>query len=246
MHPILFKFGPITIYSYGLALFIAVLVSLNLAAKESQRQGLNKDVIFDLGIVILFSGIIGARILYILLNFDFYRDNPKEIFMLHHGGLAILGGIVLAVISGVIFSKIKKISFFRIADLIIPFVALGESIGRIGCFLNGCCYGVPSKFGIYFPMHNTALVPSQLISSFSMLLLYIILRVKQDKPHSKGSIFISYILYYSITRFFIEFIRGDSEKLFLGLTIFQYFCIALFVPSVVLNFFYGKKNIQNR
>src|SRR3990167_496397 len=98
MHPIIFEFGPIKIYSYGLALFIAVLVSLNLLVKEAQRSGFDKDTFFDLGIVILLSGILGARVLYVFLNLDFYIKNPIEIFMLHHGGLAIFGGIVLSVI----------------------------------------------------------------------------------------------------------------------------------------------------
>lgn len=235
MHPIIFKFGPFTIYSYGLMLFVAVCVSLNLLVKEAQRAGYNKNEIFDLGIVILFSGIIGARLLYILLNLDFYIKSPKEIFMLYHGGLAIFGGIIAAIISSFGFLKIKKLDFLSIADLVIPYVALGQSIGRIGCFFNGCCYGIPWKFGIYFPVHNAVLIPTQLIDSFLLLILYIILRAKQSRFHTPGRIFISYVLYYSTIRFLIEFIRADSPKLFLGLTIFQYFCIFLFAFGAILN-----------
>ena len=233
MHPILFEFGPIKIYSYGLMLFIAVITSVSLLVREGGALGYNKDTIFDFGTVILFSGIAGARLLYICLNFSFYIKNPKEIFMLHHGGLAILGGILVAIIAAFIFSKSRNLPFLKILDLIVPFVALGHSIGRIGCFLNGCCYGMPSKFGIYFPVHNDVLIPTQLISSFLLLILFIVLRLKQSRPHLAGEIFISYILYYSALRFFIEFLRADSPKLFLGLTIFQYFCIVLFISGAL-------------
>ncbi|MDD5006111.1 MAG: prolipoprotein diacylglyceryl transferase [Candidatus Omnitrophica bacterium] len=242
MHPILFEFGPITIYSYGFILFIAVIVSLSLFVKEAARLGYNKDTMFDLGVTILFSGIIGARILYILLNLDFYLKHPKEIFMLHHGGLAILGGIFLGLVAAFIFAKRRKIPLLKILDLVVPYVALGQSIGRIGCFFNGCCYGIASdKFGIYFPVHNAILIPSQLISSFLLLILYIILRFKQTKSHKTGTILFSYLLYYSTGRFFIEFIRADSPKLFLGLTIFQYFCLALFITGLLLYIFTWKR-----
>lgn len=244
MHPIIFEFGPITIYSYGLMLFIAVFVSLNLLLWESQKRGFDKNTIFDLVVVILLSGIVGARLLYILLNLGFYIKNPKEIFMINHGGLAIFGGMLLSALASFIFVKSKKLDFLSIADLVIPYVALGQSIGRIGCFFNGCCYGIPWKFGVYFPVHKTVLIPAQLIDSFFMLILYIVLRSKQIRPHATGGILISYFLYYSVMRFFIEFIRGDSQRLFLGLTIFQYFCIFLFVFATILYFNTWKRKVS--
>lgn len=242
MHPVIFEFGPITIYSYGLMIFIAVIVCLNLLVKESRRSGYNKDVIFDLGITIIFSGIIGARLLYVLLNLDFYLKDPKEIFMLQHGGLAILGGIVAAIAAAFIFMKLKKLPFFVTLDLIAPFVVLGQSIGRIGCLLNGCCYGFPCKIGFYFPVHEAVLFPTQLLSSFLLLILYVFLRTKQYRPHPAGMIFVNYILYYSFMRFFIEFARADSGKLLFNLTFFQYFCIILFVFGLILYYRIKWKN----
>ncbi len=235
MHPIIFKLGPITIYSYGLMLFIAVFVAINLLVKEAKRKGYNEDFIFNLGAIILISGIIGSRLLYLLLNLEFYIKNPKEIVMLHHGGLAIFGGIVVAIIITFMFANSKKYSFLDIADLVIPYVVLGESIGRIGCLLNGCCYGAPCKFGLYFPVHSAILIPTQLISSLILLILYVILRLKQEKPHFNGAVFVNYLLCYSVYRFLIEFFRADSQRLFLNLTIFQYFCIGLFIFGFALN-----------
>lgn len=231
MHPVLFKFGVITVYSYGFMLFVAVAVSLSLLLREAKRKGYDTNVIMDLAMAVLFSGIIGARILYIILNLDFYLRNPKEIFMLHHGGLAILGGITAGILAAFLFCRRKKLSFLEIADLLSPYVALAHSIGRIGCFLNGCCYGLPWKSGIYFPVHEARLIPTQLIAAFLLFVLFIGLKIKQKKPHQKGAIIVSYVLYYSVIRFFMEFIRADSQRLFLGLTFFQYFCIVLFILS---------------
>ncbi|MFH1621926.1 MAG: prolipoprotein diacylglyceryl transferase family protein [Candidatus Omnitrophota bacterium] len=236
MHPIIFKFGFVTIYSYGLMIFIAVLVCLHLSLKAARTLGFDKDMIFDLCIVIIFSGLVGARILYVLLNLKFYLSNPKEIFMLHHGGLAIIGAIVAAIMGAAIFMKIKKMPFLITLDLIVPYIALGQSIGRIGCLLNGCCYGFVTSFGLYFPVHDAILFPAQALSSVLLLVLYILLRIKQERAHSIGMIFASYILYYAAIRFLIEFVRADSPRLFLNLTLFQYFCIALFVFGIVLTY----------
>jgi len=244
MHPILFKFGALTIYSYGFMLFIAVVVSLNLLLKDAKKKGYDTNAITDLVMAVLFCGILGARALYIILNFDFYVNNPKEIFMLQHGGLAILGGILAGLFAAFLFCRYKKLPFPEVADLLSPYVVLGHSIGRIGCFLNGCCYGLPSKFGIYFPVHNARLIPTQLISSFLLLMLFIALKFKQRIPHQNGAIFVSYLLYYSVIRFFMEFIRGDSPRLPLGLTVFQYFCIVLFVFSSLFYIMLWKRKIS--
>jgi phosphatidylglycerol:prolipoprotein diacylglycerol transferase len=236
MHQVIFKLGPITIYSYGLMVFIAVICSLNLLVSHARRLGYNKDIFFDLGVVILFYGIIGARILYVLLNLSFYLQNPKEIIMIQHGGLAIIGGITSGIVSALIFMKRKGLPVLSTFDLLVPYMALGQSIGRIGCLLNGCCYGMPSKFGFYFEVHDEVLFPTQALSSLLLLILYIILRIKQEKskPGTKGMIFVNYILFYSAGRFFVEFLRADSLRLFFNLTIFQYFSIVLFLYGTIL------------
>lgn len=229
MFPVLVKFGPLTIYSYGVAMAVAVFIALSLFLEEAKRQGYVKDAIVDLGMITVVSGIVGARLLYIGLNFSFFMEHPEEIIMLHHGGLAILGGIVFGVLAVYVFCRKKKLSFLKIADLLVPFVAFAQAIGRIGCFFNGCCYGIPSRYGFYFPVHDAVLVPSQLISSFLLLVLYVVLRATQRRAHSAGSVFARYIIFYSVLRFFVEFIRGDSLKPFFGFTIFQLFCIVFFM-----------------
>lgn len=232
MHPIICTLGPFNIYSYGLILAIAFITGSALAVSQAKRENMNPDTIFNFCFLVFISGILGARILYIIENMGYYLKNPFEIIMLARGGLSWFGGFTSGVFIGVLYLKIKKLSVCRVLDLMSPFVALAQAIGRVGCLLNGCCYGKISKFGIYFEVHNAVLIPTQIYSSFALLFIFIILRFLQNRPHKVGGIFFSYLLFYSIARFSIEFWRADNEMILFGLTLFQLisitvFCIAL-------------------
>jgi len=228
MHPTICKLGPFSIYSYGLMLAVAFLSSSMLAVFQAKRQNVHPDIILNLSFIVFISGIIGARILYIIENMGYYVKNPIEIIMLQHGGLSWFGGLILAVICGIVYLKKKNLSVYKIFDLIVPFVALGQAIGRIGCLLNGCCFGKISQFGIYFTAHKLVLIPTQAYSSLILILIFIILRILQDRPHKEGGIFFLYLLLYSAKRFFIEFWRADNDIIFLGLTLFQVISIVIF------------------
>lgn len=235
MHPIICKFGPITVYSYGLSLVLAFGIATFLVSREGRRYGLNPELSFNLSFIILVSGIIGARTLYVLLNLNYYLNNPVEIIMLTRGGLAWFGGLILGSLSCIVYLRYRNLGTYKIFDLIIPYVALAQAIGRIGCFLNGCCFGkASSRFGLYFPVHDAILIPTQLYSSLALLGIYIILRVKQTRDHREGEVFYLYLFLYSIWRFFIEFFRGDSKMFIFHLSTFQIFSIALFILSVIM------------
>ena len=229
MHPIICKIGPFTIYSYGLMLLITFLISSTLAVFLAKKQNINPDIIFNLCFIAFISGIIGARLLYIIENINYYLKEPLEIIMLARGGLSWFGGLILGVLSGTVYLKKKKLSIYRILDLMSPFVALGQAIGRIGCLLNGCCFGkIANKFGIYFSAQGLALIPTQIYSSLVLVFIFIVLRFLQDKPHKEGEIFFAYLILYSAKRFFIEFWRADNEIILFGLTLFQLMSIAIF------------------
>jgi len=232
MHPIICQMGPFTIYSYGLMLAVAFLVSSTLAIFQARKQKINPDIIFNFSFIVFILGIIGARILYVIENITYYLRNPLEIIMLQLGGLSWFGGLMLGFLSGIVFLKKKKLSIYRIFDLISPFVALSQAIGRIGCLLNGCCFGEISKFGIYFQVHKLVLIPTQIYSSLILVFIFIILRVLQDRPHKEGEIFFAYLLFYSIKRFFIEFWRADNAIILFGLTLFQLMSIVIFCLAV--------------
>jgi phosphatidylglycerol---prolipoprotein diacylglyceryl transferase len=231
MYPVICKIGPFTVYSYGLMLALAVMAALSLAARRAGKEGINPDLIFNLSFIAVISRILGARIFYVIENLGYYLDNPLEVVMLQHGGLSWFGGLALGSISAVIYLKNKKLAFYKILDLISPFIALAHSIGRVGCLLNGCCFGKPSVFGIYFPLEDRILIPTQIYSSLLLASIFLFLRYLQDRPHKSGQIFYTYLLLYSFSRFFIEFWRGDHRTIFLGLTLFQIISLALFCFS---------------
>ncbi|MCP3944401.1 MAG: prolipoprotein diacylglyceryl transferase [Desulfobacteraceae bacterium] len=217
MHPILFEFGRIKLYTYGLFIALGFMAAVWFSKRNAKLYNTCDQVISDLFFVILFSAIIGARFLYVLINFDFYRNNPLEIFKIWNGGLVFFGGFIAAVGACIIFLKIKKIPIAKTADIMAPGIALGHSIGRLGCLAAGCCYGKPSNlpFAIKFtnpdsiaPL-NVYLHPTQIYMVLSNLLLFFILMWLQKRKKFHGMVFLSYIMLYSAFRSGIEFFRGD-------------------------------------
>ncbi len=179
MYPEICKIGPLTIYSYGLALVVAFAVATLLAARQAKKQGIDPEAIFNLNFVIFICGIIGARVFYVLDNLGYYIRQPLEIIMLQKGGLAWFGGLFAGVFSGILYLKIKKLPVLKVTDLVAPYVALAQAIGRLGCFFNGCCFGKESAYGIYFPLHGARLIPTQLYSALLLVGIFFILRFLQ-------------------------------------------------------------------
>ncbi len=243
MHPEICKIGPFTVYAYGLMLVAAFTASSLLASRQAKKENINPEIIFNLLFFVFVCGILGARIFYVIENISYYLKSPKEIIMLQHGGMAWFGGLIFGTGAAIIFIKKNKLKLFKILDILVPFVALAQSIGRIGCLLNGCCYGRPAEFGIYFKVFDQALIPIQLYSSLLLLLIFFILRFMQDKRHAPGAILCAYLFLYSIKRFFIEYFRNDSPRIFHGLTLFQALSLALLSVSLLLfiKILYDKK-----
>ena len=231
MYPVLFRLGFFTIYSYGFMLAVAFIVCSWLAVDLATRQELSDTLIYNLALVVFFFGILGARILYILIHQKFYFKHPLEIVMLQHGGLSWFGGLIAGSLAGVVYLRMKRVAVLEILDLLAPFIALGQAIGRVGCLLNGCCYGRPSDFGLYLPCLGTTVIPTQIYSSLILLVIFIFLRYFQEKPRRQGIVFFTYLLLYSLKRFLIEFWRADAIVVFLGLSVFQLFSLALFFVS---------------
>lgn len=232
MFPEICRIGNFTVYSYGLMLVLAFFVCAYLAALQAKREHLDGDQVFNLFFYIFIFGIIGSRVFYILMNARFYLSHPLEIFMLQHGGMAIFGGLIFGALTAFIFIKQQKMNLFKTLDLVVPFIALGQAIGRIGCLLNGCCYGRESEFGLYFRVFDRILIPTQLYSSLLLLLIFVILRFRQQSKHLPGEILCGYFFLYSLKRFFMEFLRNDSSRIFLGLTLFQVLSLAMFFLSL--------------
>lgn len=233
--------GPFTIYSYGLTLVAAFLVSAYLASKEAKKQKINPDEIYNFSFLALFSGIIGARTFFVVEHLSFYLENPIEIVKLQNGGLSWFGGLFLGAAVSIIYLNYRKLPVLKILDLFAPYIALGHAIGRIGCLLNGCCFGKETQsFGIFLPGHEHLLIPSQIYSSLALIFIFVFLRFLQEKPHKQGAIFLVYLLLYSFKRFFIEFLRGDNPQIYFGLTLFQYLSMIVFLFAL-LKIIFNKK-----
>ncbi|MCK4261889.1 prolipoprotein diacylglyceryl transferase [bacterium] len=238
MHPILFKIGPICIYSYGAMLALAFFSGIMLVRRQAMREGIDGERILDLGFVILISAIVGARLLFVILNIKDYLAHPGQIFMLHRGGLIFYGGLFLALVSGIWYLRRKQMKVLKVADLVIPYVALGQAVGRIGCLLNGCCYGFPGNlpWAITFPPNSPAhshfldasLHPTQAYHLLANLFIFIVLIKLRRRSRYHGQILLSYLLLYSFFRFLIEFLRGDNPRILFQLTISQLISLAIF------------------
>ena len=233
MYPIIIQIGPLCIYSYGLMVAIGFAAATLLAYKHADDFGINKDKVIDLGIVMLIGGIVGARVLYVAHNFRYYIRNPLEIINLTKGGLIWYGAFISGMIAAAWFVRKNRISFLAVADLFAPYIALAQAFGRIGCFLNGCCYGsaAPSGFilGVLFPGDSVSRYPTQIFSAISLFVIFVILRAWQKRRHFAGEIFLGYGLLYSVKRFGMEFFRGDYPKVLYGLTTPQLTSVVLFI-----------------
>ncbi len=232
MCPILLKTRFFTIYSYGVFVALAFLASSWLLTREARRRHLDENLIYNLCLLSLASGIIFARAFYVVLRWDEFRADLWEILRLNHGGLVWFGGFIGATLAAVCFARWKRLSAVATLDLFVPFVALGQSIGRLGCFFNGCCYGRPTPWGFYFPSHAERLFPSQLIDSFTLLVLFIFLRGVQEKGR-RGLTVAAYLAGAGLQRFLMEFLRADERPFYAGLSIFQWISLGVFVLGVL-------------
>ena len=221
MHPVLMKIGPLTVYSYGVMVGVGFGLATLLIYRNAARFGLDKEKIIDLAIIILITGLLGARLLYIILNLPYYLEYPLEVINLSKGGLVWYGGFLAALIAAISYMGRLKSNFWQVADLFAPYIALAQSFGRVGCYLNGCCYGIDGQ-------------PVQIYSSVALLAIFIILRFWQDHRHFVGEIFLGYCILYSTKRFLMEFLRGDNPKLMYDLTLSQMISGGIFTVSLAI------------
>jgi phosphatidylglycerol:prolipoprotein diacylglycerol transferase len=223
MHPILITLGPIEIRYYGLMYVIAIIVGIILLRREIPRKGLNlsKDDVISYAFWTVIGGILGARIYYVIFMWSqFYAQHPLEIFAIWHGGLSIHGGILGGSLAVFFYSKVKKVKFFDLTDAVAPMLALGQTFGRLGNFMNGDAHGIPTKlpWGIVFPEGSIAgdefpgqpLHPVMLYELACNLISFFILWKLRKKNHKSGFILAMYLLNYGVIRFFVRQYPGGS------------------------------------
>lgn len=237
MHPVLLQFGPFTIYSYGVMVALAFLLGILMAMYLAKRNSILPERILDLAVYVIISAVLGARLLYVILFWRQFQQNPLEIIMIHRGGLVFLGGLLAALLAVFFYAKRNRISLLVLLDILTPATAIGYAIGRVGCFLNGCCFGLPTTlpWGVVFPDESLAgqyfrgvhLHPTQLYATFAMLVVFGILLLILKHRKFEGEVFYFGIIFYSLYRFVNEFFRLGPH-VFLGLTPSQLIAIVMF------------------
>jgi len=198
MHPILFKIGPFNVYSWGFMVALGCIAALLVMIRYGRKEGIRPERILDVFVFMVISAVVGARFFYVIAFFPKFKDNLLTVFYLSQGGLVFLGGFCGVLVMMIYYSRYNKISMWKLLDAGSPGTMIGYAIGRIGCFLNGCCYGI-KIFGVE--------QPTQIYSSLSGLVIFFALICLYRNKKYDGQIFLFALLFYSIYRFLLEFVR---------------------------------------
>ncbi|MGP4073337.1 prolipoprotein diacylglyceryl transferase [Piscibacillus sp. B03] len=251
--------GPFPVYWYGFLIMLGALIGLIVAQREAKRLGLHKDFFIDLLVFAIPAAIIGARLYYVIFQWEHY-DSFLEMIDIREGGLAIHGALIASVLVAYFYAKKKDVSFWKVADIAAPSILIGQMLGRWGNFMNQEAYGGPISESAYQNFHqyipdfimNQMCVdgvyhhPTFLYESvWSMLgiILLIVLRYKVNPR--RGVIFLTYVMWYSFGRFFIEGMRTDSLYIIPGLRTAQVISILLILGSLLVLYYRHKKGYDD-
>jgi phosphatidylglycerol:prolipoprotein diacylglycerol transferase len=250
MHPILFGAGPLTIYTYGVLLAAAYLFGLQLARVRAKARGLDANRILDLGIYIIISALIGAKLLLLVTDFRVFSADPRELLTLARSGGVFYGGLILAVTVALVYIRRIGLPLWTTCDVFAPGIALGHVIGRFGCLFAGCCYGKETHVPWAITFHDTfananvgtplnvPLHPTQIYEAGAEALILIVLLATERKGRPyPGRTFWLYMLLYAVSRFIIEFYRGD-ERGMVGMFSTSQFISLLLAPLAVVMLVY--------
>ena len=233
MHPVIFRMGSFELRSYGLLLAISFLVGIFMATRRAKKKNVDPNKIMDLSVIIIISSIVGSRLLYVLAHLDEFKGHWLDTFnpfqsngQIGLAGLTLLGGVVLTFITGYIYLRMKKLPFLIFADIVMPSVAFGIFLTRIGCYLNGCCFGVPCAphWGVVFHPESAAgnfyqgipLYPTQLYSSAYGLVIFFLLLWLERWQKADGFLLYWFLILYGISRFTVDFFRYyESSMVFM-------------------------------
>lgn len=211
--PVAFSFFGIDVYWYAILIVSGVLLGAKFAQKEFVRRGLSEDFVYDMLFVVLPAAIIGARLWYVIFEWQYYVQNPSQIINLRGGGLAIHGGIIGGILALYFFTRNKDISLMDMVDVIAPSLALGQAIGRWGNFINQEAHGGPSDLPWAIMIDGKSYHPTFLYESLGDFLIFLFLIFYRKKNPEKGKVSAIYFISYGVLRFFVEAMRTDSLML---------------------------------
>jgi phosphatidylglycerol:prolipoprotein diacylglycerol transferase len=242
MRPVLIKIGELTIHSWGALVAIAFATGLYIVWRDAKRVDVDQSKTVDFGLWALVLALIGARMVYVLLEPKSFLGNPVSILFFQNGGLSIHGALLGGSLAGWLFTRKNNIPFFRLADLVAPPLALAQGIGRVGCFLNGCCYGKVTSipWAVKFNAVSGLRHPTQLYESGLDILVFLFLWGYRKKARFEGEIFLFYLIAYSVVRIFVEFFRDDTMMIW-PLTLTQLISLPIIFISAIFIFIRNKQ-----
>jgi phosphatidylglycerol---prolipoprotein diacylglyceryl transferase len=262
MHPVLFEWrvpflgsvGPVTIYSYGVLLAAAYLGGLQLAMIRGRKRGLDSTRVLDLGIYIIISALIGAKLLLIVTDYRSFADNPRALLDLLRSGGVFYGGLLVAVVVALFYIRKVGLPLWTTCDVFAPGIALGHVVGRFGCFFAGCCYGKPTTvpWAITFtsplaaanvgtPL-NIPLHPTQLYEAGAEALILVLLLSTESRGREfPGRTFWLYMLMYAVSRYIIEIFRGDPRGTVFMFSTSQFISLVLIPLALAMLVYLGRR-----
>lgn len=249
-----FSIGSFPVHWYGLIIGVGILLGYYIATRESERLGIDKDTIADLLLIAVPVAIICARLYYVIFEWNnYYRYHPAEMFKIWEGGLAIHGGLIGAIITGILFAKYKQLSFWKLADIAAPSIILGQAVGRWGNFINQEAHGgeVSRQFleNLHLPqfiidqmyIKGVYYHPTFLYESIWNIIGFALLIFLRKVNLRRGELFLTYLIWYSVGRFFIEGMRTDSLMIGEQLRTAQLISILIIVGSLLIMFIRRKQ-----
>lgn len=251
MHPILFNIGPVPIRSFGLLMVIAFFVGLHLSTRRAERLGVDKAKVWDLGVWLILAGALGARVLYILQDWKHYSANTNEIWSLQFNGLTSFGGLIGGLLMLVFYARKHKLSSRTLLDVFAPGLLVAHAIGRVGCLLNGCCFGGDTSmwFGVHQDGQKGLFVPAQLADSAMVLIAWgLLTMIERRRPLAPGQSFAFAIIGYNVSRFFYEFLRAGSSSTYWGalpITEAQALAVALAALGAVMFIVWRGRRVES-
>lgn len=240
MDRVAFSIFGLDIMWYGVLMALAMILCVLLALKEGKRVKISEDDILNLAILAIPCGLLGARLYYVIFNWSWYSEHTSEILNFRGGGMAIHGALIGGILAGFIYTKIKKINFFKMADIIMIGIPLGQAIGRWGNYINGEAHGGPTSLSWGIMVDGIKVHPTFLYESIWDLGIFLFLWCFRKHKKYEGQIAIYYLILYSIGRFFIEGLRTDS--LMLGpLRMAQVISLIAIIVCLILHKILSKK-----
>ncbi len=247
MHPILFKIGPITIYTYGVMVALGIFFGSWILLKLSDREGIPREDVIDTAFWSVVSGFLGARLFFFIYNPEYLHPWYRVLFI-WQGGLVWYGGVLFGTLTAIYFIWRRKIPLWKFADIVSIALSVGLGFGRIGCTMAGCCYGkvCHAPFAIVFTNPHSAaplnvpLWPTEPVSSAANFLIAGILYLIYRKRRFPGEVFGFYLILYGIFRFLIEFVRATPKEI-LGVFSNNQIISIIMVSAGILILIYRKK-----